>query len=181
MNYNRRLRYFIIRLTRIKGDPHYLALGVAIGIFAGMLPIVPFHTVLAIALAIFFKGSKISAAIGTWVSNPVNWAFIYYLDYKLGSMILCLPEKNKAFLNIMKQLREDEAGVSAIMNLLSSGFTIITAFLMGGLIIGIIVSIPSYYIFLNIFRYIHRHREKRKDIKTRSTQERSDEINDKTE
>ena len=104
MNYNRRLKYYYIKLARIKGDPHDLALGMALGIFAGMMPIMPFHMVLAVALALFLKGSKITAAIGTWISNPFDWVFIYYFNYKIGSIILGLSEKNNTFLSIMKLL-----------------------------------------------------------------------------
>ncbi len=71
MKFNRQIRYYYLRFIRLRGQPHDLALGMAMGIFCGMLPIIPFQTALAVTLAIFFKGSKITAALGTWVSNPL--------------------------------------------------------------------------------------------------------------
>ena len=87
MIFERQIRYYYLRFIRLRGEPHELAMGMAFGIFSGMMPILPFQTALAVALALFFKGSKIAAALGTWVSNPLNWYFLYYYSYKLGALI----------------------------------------------------------------------------------------------
>ena len=77
-----------------------------------------------------------------------------------------MSEKNNTFLSIMKHIRHGEKGIDVILDLISSGSTIIAAFLVGGLIMGIVVGVSSYFIFLNIFRYIRRYREKKKGDKT---------------
>jgi uncharacterized protein (DUF2062 family) len=58
----RLIRYYYLRFIRLRGNPHELALGMSFGIFTGLMPILPFQTVLAVALALVFKGSKITAA-----------------------------------------------------------------------------------------------------------------------
>ena len=136
------------------------------GVFTGMLPIMPFHMILAIALALFFKGSKITAMLGSWISNPFDWVFIYYFNYKIGSVILGLSENDKTFSSLMGHLRGGEEGIDLISDLISSGGTIVAAFLIGGLIMGIAAGIPSYFIFLKVFRYIRKYGEKRKFIKS---------------
>ena len=54
------------------------------------MPILPFQIALAVLLALIFRGSKIAAALGTWISNPLNWYFLYLYSYKIGAAILCL-------------------------------------------------------------------------------------------
>ena len=53
----------ITQIKELQGDPQYLSRGMAIGIFVGFTPTIPFHTILAVMLAIFFRGSKSAAAI----------------------------------------------------------------------------------------------------------------------
>ena len=65
-SYERQLKYYYIRFLRLRGEPHELALGMAIGVFSGMMPILPFQIALAVTLALLFKTSKITAALGTF-------------------------------------------------------------------------------------------------------------------
>lgn len=165
MTFPRVIKYYFIRFTRLKGEPHELAIGMALGIFSGMMPVIPFHMVLAVALALFFKGSKITAVLGSWVSNPLTWAGIYYFNYKIGAGILGLSENNRGFSSIMETVQHPEEGVNIILNTISAGSSIVGAFLIGGVIMGIVVAIPSYFIFLKIFRVIKVWREKRRALK----------------
>jgi uncharacterized protein (DUF2062 family) len=159
----RQLKYFYLRLLHLKGEPHELALGMAIGIFAGMMPILPFQIALAVAIALCFRASKITAAIGTWISNPFNWYFVYLLDYKIGSYLLGLEGGHEIIKKIMAAInRHDE--VSVIWNtLFSSGFEIGSALLIGGIITGLVACVPSYFISLWIFQKVKIWREKRKE------------------
>ncbi len=161
----RQLKYFYLRLLHLKGEPHELALGMAIGVFAGMMPILPFQIALAVALALCFKASKITAAIGTWVSNPLNWYFIYFYDYKLGAYLLGLEGGHEVIKTIMAAInRHDE--IEVIWNtLFSSGTAIVTALLIGGIITGIVAAVPSYFISLWAFQKIQIWRQKRKEKK----------------
>jgi len=65
LKYSRQLKYYFLRLIRLREEPHELALGLAFGIFTGMMPIMPFQSALAVTLALIFRGSKITALIGT--------------------------------------------------------------------------------------------------------------------
>jgi len=82
----RRLKYYYFRLIRLRGSARELALGATFGIFAGMLPIIPFQIIVALALS-FFKASKITAIAGTLISNPVTVYPIYKYCYIIGSFI----------------------------------------------------------------------------------------------
>ncbi len=63
-----------------------VALGVAIGIFFGLLiPVaqIPFSA----ATAVFLRANVPTAAASTLVTNPVTFGPVYYAAYKLGSWI----------------------------------------------------------------------------------------------
>lgn len=163
MVFNRQIKYYYLRLIRLRGEPHELALGLAFGVFSGMLPIMPFQIALAVALALFFKGSKITAALGTWVSNPLNWYFHYLYCYKIGAALLGLPEK-KGFSFIVKAIDKGDRFVSALWKITEAGGTMITAFLLGGFLLGILLAFPSYFVSLKLFQWI---RDWRKEMQRR--------------
>ncbi len=162
MIFERQIRYYYLRFIRLRGGSHELALGMAFGIFAGMMPIVPIQTAVAVALAIFFKGSKITAAVGTWVSNPLNWPFLYYYNHKLGAFLLGLPENSEVFSSVMIAIKSGEKWMAIAGKILGAGGVSLAAFLLGGLIMGIVLSVPSYFIFFRFFRYIKTWRESRR-------------------
>jgi uncharacterized protein (DUF2062 family) len=163
MNFNRQMKYYYLRFVRLRGEPNELALGIALGVFAGMMPILPFQTAFAVTLALLFKGSKITAALGTWVSNPLNWYFQYYYSYKLGALILGIPKENRAFTSIMTAIRSGEETMVIAGKLIGASSAMITAFLLGGLLMGIVLAPPAYYIFYRLFNYIRRWRRSRKE------------------
>jgi hypothetical protein len=161
----RRLRYFYLRLIALRGSSSELALGMALGIFVGMMPIMPFQIAVAIALAILFRASKITAAVGTWISNPATWYVVYYYDYKLGSSLLGISPDRAFFSSVMRALDSGESPIAVISKILGAGGTGFTAFLIGGLLIGVLIAIPSYFIWLKVFRYIRLWRRNRKRIR----------------
>ncbi len=168
MKFTRQLQYYYWRFIRLKGNPEALALGMALGIFSGLMPVVPFQTALAIFLALVFGGSKITAALGTWISNPLNWYFVYYLDYRIGAAILGLPEKNRGVSSVIGALERGAEGMAVVKTVLGTGGSIIAAFILGGFILGLLLASLSYPVFLKIFRGIHRWRERRRTFKTLS-------------
>lgn len=160
--YERQLKYYYLRFLRLKGEPHELALGMAIGIFSGMMPILPFQIALAVALAFLFKASKITAALGTWVSNPLNWYFIYLYDFKLGAYLLGVEGGLDRLKSVMTSISRGDEMAVIWGKLFSSGFTLASSLLVGGIILGAVAATPSYFIFLKMFQKIREWRQKRK-------------------
>ncbi|MCF8143986.1 MAG: DUF2062 domain-containing protein [Deltaproteobacteria bacterium] len=166
MELKRQIRYYYLRFIRLRGEPHELALGMSFGIFAGMMPIMPVQMALAVALALVFKGSKITAALGTWISNPLNWYFLYYYSQKLGAYVLGIEGQQMGrFSSIMASVRLGEDAMVIAEKILAAGGLMIGSFLTGGLIMGIVTAIPSYFILLFIFKKIKAWRESRKGRK----------------
>ena len=162
VRFSRQVRYFYLRFIRLRGEPHELALGIAFGIFAGMMPIMPFQIALAVTLALLFKGSKITAALGTWVSNPLNWYFLYFYSYKIGASILGIAGKSKIFSSVMASMRQGEEAMAIIAKIAGAGGSMAAAFVVGGLIMGFAAAAPSYFIFLRLFQLIRQWRRERR-------------------
>ncbi len=162
MKTRRLIRYYYLRFIRLRGDPHELALGMAFGVFTGMMPVMPFQMALSVALALVFKGSKITAALGTWISNPLNWYFIYYFGYKVGAWSLGTTGHSAMFGTIMTMVRSGEESMVIVEKILGAGSLMVACFLVGGVIMGACTAIPSYFIFRHIFKRIRHWRESRK-------------------
>jgi len=157
----RRLRYIYLRLSRLRGSPHELALGMAFGIFTGMLPIIPLHTVVAVALALAFRASKITAAAGVWICNPVTIYPVYWYGYRFGSFILGFDHNAKTLSPVIETIRNEQF-LHMIAAILSTGGKVAAAFLMGGFTLGIIWAVPSYFIFVYLFKAFITWRKSRK-------------------
>lgn len=143
-------------------------MGMALGIFSGLMPVVPFQTALAVFLAMLFGGNKITAALGTWVSNPLNWYFIYYMDYRIGAAIMGLPHRDRGVASVIETLERGQEGMAVAKTILGTSGSIIAAFILGGIILGLLLAAVSYPVFLRIFRGIHRWRETRRTFKALS-------------
>ena len=135
------IRAFMGRAKKLQGDPHYVAMGMAIGVFVSITPTIPFHTVAAVALAFVLRGSKPAAAIGVWFSNPVTIPVFYLGSYKAGMFLL---GKSIPF----------DAKYESISELLKLGLDVTVAMIVGGAILGILPGIAAYFITRTIFAKI---------------------------
>ena len=119
---------------KIDGSPDYVARGMAIGVFVGITPTIPFQTALALALAALFRGSKPAAVLGIWSGNPLTIPLLYMGSYKLGMLILGRP----ALVSSLDQ--------QSLMGFFKSGADICCATIAGGALLGIIPALAAYYI-----------------------------------
>lgn len=119
------------QLRELRGKPHEISLGIAIGVFIGITPIVPFHTVLAVSLAMLLRASKLAAALGVWVCNPLTIPFFYYGSYRLGRFVLGLSELS---------LPQDYSFIS----LIQLGLHVTVAMLHGGVLLGVLPALLAY-------------------------------------
>jgi uncharacterized protein (DUF2062 family) len=148
---SRRIRDFAGRVKRLEGDPHDVALGLAIGVFIGITPTIPFHTALAIAFSFLFGASKVAAALGVWISNPVTIPIFYYLSYKIG---IFLVDVSSPFDVVPRSLIE----------LVRTGADITFAAIVGGVILGIIPGILTYLLTRRTLSVIHSKKLKEKNM-----------------
>ena len=83
-----RLRNFFRWLWRQEGSPGYRARGLAIGVFCGCFPFFGLQTLIGITLASLFRGNHLLAVSGTWISNPITYVPLCWLNYKVGTTFL---------------------------------------------------------------------------------------------
>jgi len=143
--WKQRFRNFIKKAKRLQGNPNFIAKGIAIGVFVGITPTIPFHTAIAIVLAFILKASKPAAVIGVWAGNPVTIPFTYMGSYKIGKLLI----GNAMTLN---------NNYVTIQDLFHMGIKTTVAMILGGMILGIAPAIVSYFITRNIFTTIHARR-----------------------
>lgn len=133
----RRVRFNYLRLLLGPDTPKRMATGLALGVFVGCLPIIPFQTAAAIGLALLFKSSVIAAAAGTWITNPFTTAPLYAAFFYIGRLITPLGQGAGLPENITLQ------------SLVAVGFKAAGAALIGGVVFGLVLAPVTYYIGLN--------------------------------
>lgn len=139
-----------LRLMRIEAPPWQVALGLAIGVFVGCLPIVPFQFVTALTLALIFRGSKVAAMIGTLVSNPLNFVPFYMMVYYIGRAVTGI-EVSPPHPSMFHPENFDFASI------LSGSRDLLIVLLTGGFVLAVPSSVISYYIGLKaVIRYRRR-------------------------
>lgn len=149
------LGYLYIKLARQTGDPDYIARGVAIGLFVGLL--IPFGVQIpvAIALAFIFKGAKIPAFACTWVTNHFTVFIIYPVQCWIGSYLIGKP---LSFENVEKQLKVviDERTWAALKTL---GGQLTASFFAGGFLFGVLLAVPGYFVALYLVKKYRKLKE----------------------
>lgn len=145
----RAFRLFFLRILRLKGQPEEVAGGIAIGVFIGLTPTVPLHTILSVLIAFLLGKSKLAAALGGWVANPFMLPFIYILDYKVGRMLTGIEGV---------PLVLSDFSLSYLMDL---GWDITYPLFVGGIALGFLSIFPSYFITKRLVILYRERRRKR--------------------
>lgn len=120
--------------------PQSIAKAIAIGLGCSWIPL-PFHTIIAVTIAILIDCNIPLVAIAIWFANPITMPFMYYAAYLLGDFLL-----NIHTLKIKFHLSIDD--VLTIID------TIWEPFILGCLIFGFIFAIVSYLLVSAIFKLI---------------------------
>ena len=144
----KRCKDFYHRFISLQGEPANIAMGMAIGVFIGVTPTIPFHTAMIIAVGVLFKQNITAGYLGSWlISNPVTIPFFYFFQYELGRLILGW-QKTAWVLN--------EFSLDSVMNL---GWHILFPLLMGGIVMAPFFAVPAYFLarrFIKVLRERNR-------------------------
>jgi uncharacterized protein (DUF2062 family) len=125
------------RFIRIRGNPREVALGFALGVFVGMTPTMGVQMPIAIFFAALCRWSKLSAAIGVWISNPLTAPVIYGITYITGARLMHLPPAFNTPLS---------PTWSTLKAMLLKAPQALGAMAVGGVIIGLPLAIIGYYL-----------------------------------
>lgn len=144
-----RLTY--LRLLRRGGKPQILARGLAAGVFAGCFPFLGFQTFIGVIIASFIGGNKFAAAAGTWISNPLTYAPIFFFNFKVGQFLLASQD-----------LDFDQSSFQSWASLKELGAEFASTFLLGSLVVGAVLACLTYLISLKAIDRYQKSRKLRK-------------------
>lgn len=77
-----------------------VARGVAIGLFFGCLPIFGFQIICAITIALFLRANVSAAILSTWITNPITFPAILWLQKQFGDWIIASAIWKKSHIGI---------------------------------------------------------------------------------
>ena len=162
MKLDRLRKYYYLKFIRLKGDPRSLAIGTAIGVFVGLTPTIPLHTVAIIALTLITRSSMIAAYTVSWlVCNPLTYIPIYYFSLVIGNAVTPYDlswEKIKAVLNLILSHPGLGPSLQALANL---GYEAIIVMVVGGCILAVPFTVLSYYFSFSLFRKVRKKRKEK--------------------
>ena len=142
-------RYYYLRFLRLKGAPHSVAFGTAIGVFIGMTPTIPLHTVIILVLAFLTRTSAVAAILSSWiVCNPLTIVPIYYFSTRVGNALTPYDLS-------WQKIQTGVSALSASKNMVHSfeiatglGFEAVAVLIVGGCVLALPFAIVSYYVSL---------------------------------
>jgi uncharacterized protein len=148
MNIPKRLRTFYAEFVSLKGEPKAIAAGLAIGIFVGVTPTIPFHTAIVALLGLLFRKNITAAYLGSWIiSNPVTIPLLYLSQYELGTRLLDMPPYRLAFTDY------------SLLAVAQLGGRILLPLLTGGIVMAPFFAVPAYFISLKLITAVRAKRK----------------------
>ena len=145
-SWSRSFRYVKARVSRLRGTPHFIALGFVTGVFVSFMPYLGLHFIIAGLLAWLLGGSIIASALGTFFGNPLTFPLIWGSTYKLGNWLLGahLPENTpKDFAD--KFMPPGLESVGSIFTSFDQLWLIFKPMTIGALPIGFTFALLLYY------------------------------------
>lgn len=162
----RATKYFFLRFIRLQGNPNVLARGVAVGIFIGITPTIPLHTILALLCAYIIRGSKIAALLATvLVSNPLTFFLQYYLAFRIGNWVTSENISWEKMTELMDALSSGASFSESFTALGHMGMKTLAILLIGGSILAIPFTIASYVLSFLFFRSMQQKRREKHILK----------------
>lgn len=140
----RRFRFIYLKLLRLRGQPKFVAKGLAVGVFAGCFPFFGIQSLIGIFLATVCRGSKVAALAATWISNPLTYVPLYVFNYKIGKLLLRTQDATLPPLDIESFTAFKELGSTFAITLLTGSF-----------VIGMILAVITYFYGLAILEKWH--------------------------
>lgn len=155
-------RYYYLRFIRLQGDPEEVARGVAIGVFIGITPTIPLHTVLILVIALLLRAGKIAGLLASFVvCNPITYFFQYYFSWRIGTWLLPYDLSWERIQSVMEVISGHSSFKASLETLSRLGGEAILVMLSGGIILALPFTIASYFLSLSFFKSLRRRKKKK--------------------
>ena len=146
------------RLLAIDDPPERTALAFSIGVFIAFSPFLGLHTLMATAVAFWFRFNKVAIYAGTFINNPfLTLVPIIVASYAVGALLmgrpLGLPPGG------VELLRDPHPLAAAYWReLFARGWDVLLPFAVGGTVLSVVCSLAAYPVTLHLLR-AHRRRK----------------------
>jgi uncharacterized protein (DUF2062 family) len=179
MGWRRLGMYLLMRLTRLSGTAHTIAVGFACGAAVSFTPLVGFHIALSILLAFLLRGHIIAAVAGTIVGNPWTFPFIWLATYKAGQFMLGSGEAAPwpavtMFKHVMVDLSNlvwpaltGDASWAAVKQVLVDLRALIWPMAIGSIPLALIAGAATYFPLVKAMTAFQEAKQRRREKKTR--------------
>lgn len=139
----------LIILLRQKDTPHRIALGAALGIFVGILPIMGIQMTVVTLLALPCRANLKAAVAGVWVSNPITFLPMYFGYYKFG--LLFFPSREVSWQAFMQMITEAgelnwSAPGESLSRILDIGADILLPMWAGASVLAVFFGVMTYFV-----------------------------------
>ena len=174
---SRAIEYVGIRIKRIPDTPHKISLGMSCGIFASFTPLFGLHFLIAGLLSYVLRANVLASLIGTFIGNPITFPIITVFNLKLGEWILGSNEYSSGdggkifegfldfiFLIYKSLFTEGSIGENSVPRMNEFLYGVFIPYSLGGLILGILVAIISYFLLRPL---VSTYKKKRDSLKAR--------------
>jgi len=166
MKLDRLRKYYYLRFVRLKGDPRSLAFGTALGVFIGITPTMPLHTITILFLAVLTRTSALAAMLSSWiVCNPLTYIPIYYFSTVIGNALTPYELNWTKIQKVVDGLAASDGFLHAIRLVAGLGLEAIIVLLVGGVVLAFPFAVVSYYLSLFAFLKIRAKRREKHILK----------------
>ena len=130
------------KLRSIKADPRKICYSFAFGVFMSTTPFIGFKWLVALPVILLLRWNKVACMLGILQVNYLTGPFFYAFAFFLGSKVcgygdaIMLPER---------------MNFGSVISMAAGNPEIILSLLTGGLILGIPLSLLSYYLVKSVF------------------------------
>ena len=162
MNLKRISRYYYLKFMRLKGDPQSLAIGTAVGVFIGITPTMPLHTVLIILITLVTRTSTIAAMLASFlVCNPLTYVPQYYLSTVIGNALTPYELTWSRIKEVLEILLQHPGLQKSFDVLVGLGYEAAIVLVVGGVVLALPCAVASYFFSLRIFVKIRQKRSQK--------------------
>lgn len=148
----RRMKYYCLRLLRIKNSDHRIAVGFMAGFFHCWFPTFGIGMLLSVGVAKLLRGN-LAAAIISGSLGSFMWPVLFFLNYKVGFILSSFFTTPAFQLEEVIDIPIPDFDYSETVDHFSSLGHIGTHFLVGSLVNSVLFSIVGYYVVRYILKY----------------------------
>lgn len=167
------LRLLWRRILRESGTPEAIGRGVAVGIIVGMTPIIGLQMTVAALMAWAVRGNPVAAILPVWLTNPFTIPPVFWVEYQVGvffmssvggggaggKVVECFDEFRHLLHEGVGQVGFLTATWRYTSSLLDLGGSVFLPMLLGGVVLGVVMAVPSYFVASRAVRLVRERRK----------------------